>query len=94
MGNLSGNARYNYDRMKNKLLKNYGFVHLCGHCQHMMECKRMEVQNTPYKNKKAKLMRKKAPFVTHFEIDDMVQVSWDKGFVTVYECDNFEYESF
>lgn len=94
MANLSGNARYNYDRTKKKLLNNYGWVHLCGHCQHMMDCKRMAVQNNPYKRKKEALMKKTAPFVTHFEVEDLLTLPSDRGFVAVYECNNFEYESF
>lgn len=94
MANLSGNARYNYEKIKNKIIEHYGEYHLCGNCKKMMECERMKVQNMPHKFKKTQLMKEKAPFVTHFEIEDMKTLPSDRGFVAVYECNNFEYEGF
>lgn len=93
MANLSGNARYNYEKMREKILTKYGSMHLCGNCQKMMTCERMAVQNIPYKRKKEALMKKKAPFVRDFVVEEFYRGQIDVGFVTVYDCDRFLFDN-
>ena len=89
---LSGTALPNYERMKAKFLEKYGEVHLCGHCEYMMDCKRMKIQSIPKAEVKSKLM-KRLPFVRRYEMDNLTEKK-DIGFIVVYECDNFQYETF
>ena len=89
---LSGTALPNYQMMKSKFMKKYGEVHLCGHCEYMMDCERMRFQNIPKAGVKSKLMER-LPFVKRYELDSLTEKN-DIGFITVYECDNFEYEIF
>lgn len=89
---LSGTALPIYERMKTKFMKQYGEVHLCGHCEHMFNCERMRLQNIAKAEVKSKLM-KRLPFVKRYEMDILTEKK-DIGFIVVYECDNFEYEMF
>lgn len=83
-----------YETKKEKVLGKYGAVHLCGNCKHMMTCERMNVQNVPHIHKKEGLMKKNAPFVKRFVVEEMNTLQTDFGFIMVFECDNFEYEKF
>ena len=89
---LSGTALPNYERMKTKFMKQYGEVHLCGHCEYMMDCHRMKLQNIPKVEVKSELI-KRLPFVKRYEMDSLTEKK-DIGFIAVYECDNFQYETF
>ena len=87
--------KYNYQSTyKNigKIIKeNYGKIHLCGNCEHFESCIRFTIQSTKNKEKKERLMLINAPFVTKFSVDKLSESINDIGFITVYECTQFEF---
>lgn len=81
-----------YEKMKDKLLKEYGTKHLCGECKYTTKCVRNIIQIGNDASKKRELMLKYAPFVTKFAIEHYSKTHRQTGFVAVYECDKFEFE--
>lgn len=90
---ISKVAKFNYEKIQEKVDKNYGTEHLCGNCRHMMKCERMKIQNLVNKEIKKKLLEK-LDFIKHYELEDLRAVKTDRGFIAIYECDNFAYEEF
>lgn len=88
------NYTEHYRKMKKKIDRNYGEVHLCGNCKHMTRCIRNEIQWLNNKKVKATLMELKAPFVKRFEVEPMPTYGNDRGFVTVYDCERYEFEGY
>ena len=75
---------------KKRVLRQYGTIHLCGNCIHTTKCERAMVQSIKGIERKSKMMKTNAPFVTNFEVEEYVRYK-DDGFIKVYECDKFEF---
>ncbi len=84
-----------YEILKNRFMKNYGTVHLCGNCKYTFVCPRMKIQcSNKEKEKTIQLMREHAPFATKINVELYVPKNCNKAkrFVNVYECDKFVFE--
>ncbi len=79
-----------YESIKKRVLRQYGTIHLCGNCIHTTKCERTMVQSIKGIERKSKMMKTNAPFVTNFEVEEYVR-NKDDGFIKVYECDKFEF---
>lgn len=84
-----------YEIVKNKFMKNYGTMHLCGNCKHTFTCPRMKLQcSNKCKAKIEQLMAKYVPFATKVVIEEYIPNHNGKvyRFINVFECDKFVFE--
>jgi hypothetical protein len=65
---------------------------LCGNCKYTTKCTRNIIQIGDDAGRKAILMRRYAPFVTRFEMQNFYGNHKQTGFVAVYECNKYEFE--
>ena len=81
-----------YESIKKRVLRQYGTIHLCGNCIHTTKCERAMAQSVQGIERKSKLMKINAPFVTKFEVEEYVRSNSNgDGFIKVYECNKFEF---
>ena len=89
----SRNYRIIQGKKRKKMLQCYGEWHLCGECKHMFTCPRMIIQNSrDNADRKKATMKKYVPFATKFYIEPASKISKDRGFIYVFECEEFEFE--
>ena len=81
-----------YEKVKKKIEEEYGTVHLCGNCKYTTKCTRNIIQIGDDAERKGVLMRKYAPFVSKFELQNFDGSHRQTGFVAVYECSKYEFE--
>ncbi len=90
---MNYNYARHYENMRQEVYKNYGTKHLCGDCVHTTNCKRADIQALNDHSKKAMLIKKHAPFVKSFDVEDFYRRQEEVGFVNVYDCDRFLFDN-
>jgi hypothetical protein len=82
-----------YENMRQEVYRNYGTEHLCGNCVYTTTCKRADIQALNSPEIKAGLIKKHAPFVKVFAIEELHRSQREVGFVAVYDCDRFLFDN-
>ena len=90
---MNYNYARHYENMRQEVYKNYGERHLCGDCVYTTNCKRAEIQALNNCEIKPGLMKKHAPFVKDFAVEELHRNQCEVGFVAVYDCDRFLFDN-